>query len=393
MAIEPRPNKKHGTVYRVRVLDPVEKWYPSRTFVSKKEARFWEQNLLQLARQGVSALPESRKKTTLNDYWMFWSKECRSRASEGWKLSQNQMFAKYIAPTLGAMKVTAIKPRDVRSILNEIESKGYSPQTRLHVFNLLHKMFEDALDEEDSWIASNPVRKKFRPKVPIRERSFLHPDDARRLLEAAKGDYLEPLIWIGVFVGLRSEALLPLRVERVDLQRREILIAECYKRRVGRIEDMPKGGRQEYVPIPQVLVDYLEPILRGKKPGDFVVNGQRNEMVSYGALLDGVARLCAKAGVKRITPHEMRHTTSEIWYECGASEEDVRRLLNQKSSSTTKRYIHRSDERLKGIAKLIGVTASTTTTPPEPQPPVQVAPEPGGVSEGAKIIPLRLRRV
>ena len=43
---------------------------------------------------------------------------------------------------------------------------------------------------------------------------------------------------------------------------------------------------------------------------------------------------------------------------CGASSEDIRRLLNQKSLIATKRYIHRTDERLTALAASISLVSS-----------------------------------
>jgi integrase len=55
-----------------------------------------------------------------------------------------------------------------------------------------------------------------------------------------------------------------------------------------------------------------------------------------------------------VTPHELRHSTSELWYEeGGTSKEDIRRLLGQKNIGTTERYMHQGDERLIEIARSI----------------------------------------
>jgi site-specific recombinase XerD len=51
----------------------------------------------------------------------------------------------------------------------------------------------------------------------------------------------------------------------------------------------------------------------------------------------------------------MRHTATELWFSAGASMEDVRRLLNHKSSESTKRYAHRTEDQLNSLAELITV--------------------------------------
>ena len=92
-------------------------------------------------------------------------------------------------------------------------------------------------------------------------------------------------------------------------------------------------------------------------------------MVSYNTLLRGVRRLCAEAKVSIITPHEMRHSTSELWYQDGgASKEDIRRLLSQKNLSTTERYMHQADDRLREVAKAVGTEPAPTERPQPPEP-------------------------
>jgi site-specific recombinase XerD len=107
--------------------------------------------------------------------------------------------------------------------------------------------------------------------------------------------------------------------------------------------------------MPKPLHDFLFELSKGKKPDDFVCLSLAGGMLSYEAF---VARtlpgLCKKAGVKRITPHELRHSCTELYVQAGASSEDLRRLLNHKSLSATIRYMHRTDERLQGIAGKIG---------------------------------------
>lgn len=393
MAIIEKHCKTKGVRYTVRFQDPLGAWYESRTFSNERDAQRYERELKQRKDMGKPAQRQELRSITLQAYWEAWARECRANVSDGWKMTQDQMWADYIQSHLGQLRITAISSQHIRRLLNKLGEDGFEAQTQLHVYNLLHKMFEDALDHDPPLVDLNPVRKKLKPRVIERERSFLPPGDARRLLEASKADPLGTVVWIALLTGLRSEAIMALRAGRVDFANRQILICECYKRKEREIRPYPKGRKWDYVPMPEMLVNFLRPKLAGKRSEDFVVNGRRNEMLSYNALLDGVKRLCGEAGVAIVTPHELRHSATELWYEMGASEEDLRRLLNQKSSSTTRRYIHRTDERLKNLARAVGQghpvppvpTSSTTAAVPEVTPPV---PDPSM----AKVIPLRVVR-
>ena len=85
---------------------------------------------------------------------------------------------------------------------------------------------------------------------------------------------------------------------------------------------------------------------RELKSDDFVAAGRGGRMLAYKTLLYGLKDLCRKVGVTVITPHEMRHSWTEVWVKFGASVEHLRRLLNHKSLTSTKAYLHRTDEEL-----------------------------------------------
>jgi integrase len=91
----------------------------------------------------------------------------------------------------------------------------------------------------------------------------------------------------------------------------------------------------------------------------------------YNSLLRGVRRLCKGAGVKVISPHEMRHSTSELWVDMGATEADIMKLLCQKDSRTTRRYMHRTDRRLAELAKNVGMVPKSSI-PRETELPTNV---------------------
>lgn len=58
---------------------------------------------------------------------------------------------------------------------------GKVPQTRVHAFNLLRKMYRDAI-ETYAYVSYTPVLLKFRPRVPVKEARHLNQDQAVKLL-------------------------------------------------------------------------------------------------------------------------------------------------------------------------------------------------------------------
>jgi integrase len=201
-------------------------------------------------------------------------------------------------------------------------------------------------------LEKNPVLRKFKPKPRLKSRKHLPPKQLAILLEKSRDHPLGPAIWLESLAGLRTEAIQALTWSNVDFDRGVIHIRQAYKRKLKRIEPYPKGRDQTTVPLPRLLADYLREV-QGKSRSKFVAPNQNNGILDYDNSRKALKKFCSEIGFNQITLHVLRHSCSELWMENGANIEDVRRLLNHKSSSTTIRYIHRTDSRIRKIAEKI----------------------------------------
>lgn len=366
MAIDIIKNKS-GTVYRVRVRDSLNKWFPVKSFEKKSDADRYERDLLSQRDKGGRGGLSSATKMTLLEYWNVWSKECRQGVSEGWKISQDTIFRTQITPWIGRCKISDITSLDIGRLLSKEHDRGYSPQSITHIYNLLHRMFNDAIEHFEV-LQHNPVKKRYRPKIPRKERNFFTPEESFHVLEVARTDRVGAAIWIAILGGLRPSEIQALRWESVDFSRMLIVIKSAFNRKIFRLQDHPKQSDWGFAPMNQLLADFLKPLSAGKSPQDFVCQGSGSSkcfvkgMMTYDMFENTLSRICQEAQVKRITPHELRHSCTEIYVQAGASQEDLRRLLNHKSLAATARYMHRTEERLQKIASNIQMPDSVLET-------------------------------
>lgn len=348
MAIVARKNKHGNISYMVRVKDAQNKWFRAETFSDELAARDRENQLQKMTRKGGTALSDDAKLITLDEYWEVWSKENRSSVSEGWKKSQDQMYRDYILPVLGNLKMISIKAPEIGRVLNRAQTAGLGDQTRKHIYSLLRKMFNDAVEYYEM-LATNPVRARFhRPQVSERKRDFLVPRQAWQLLEFTRNHYLGPAIWLQVLAGLRPSEVQAMRGRSLIFDLNQILICAAYNNKMNCMQDYPKQEDWAYAPMPPQLKEYLMTLQIG--PDDFVAKSNQGKMLPYPTYIVALKKICEEAGVPQVTPHELRHTCTEIYVQAGASAEDIRRLLNHSGFTATKHYIHRTDERLNSIA-------------------------------------------
>jgi site-specific recombinase XerD len=92
-------------------------------------------------------------------------------------------------------------------------------------------------------------------------------------------------------------------------------------------------------------------------------------MLSYQTLYKGLKALCRTAGLPEVSPHELRHSCTELWVHNGASKEDCGRQLNQSNASTTERYMHRTTDRLEAIGANFTLPGFGEDGRPVPPPP------------------------
>ena len=363
MAINKNKNKDGTTSFQVKVRNSFGKWYPTLCFPNLLDAKKYEielQSKKQKERGRGFSLSDGYI-TTVSEYWDVWSVENRSNVSDGWKISQNQAYRDYIYPVVGKTLLKDVGASDIMRCLNAGRNKGLQEQTVKHIYSLLRRMFGDAVDYFEM-LSVNPVKPRFhRPKVNETERSFLTPVQACRLLEFARTHYAGTAIWLQTLGGMRPESIIALQWNAVGWDLNQILIRRAWKQKVKRMEDYPKGKNWEYNPMILPLKVYLQECWESsaKDPEQLVCHNSSGGQLSYHTYEGVLKLLCRQAGVPEVTPHELRHSCTEIWIQHGASAEDIRRLLNHKSLSVTKRYMHRTDERLTSIGERIGRPALT----------------------------------
>ena len=149
------------------------------------------------------------------------------------------------------------------------------------------------------------------PDRPEPRDRWLTRQEAAALLKAARQTskarlHLPLFILIGLYTGQRKEAVLSLRWSQVDLA-------------AGRINFNPAGRqrtnkRRPHVPIaPRLLPHLRRARLRGTDLG-FVIHRDGHRV---GDVKKGFAAACRRAGLEKVSPHTLRHTTATWMMQAG----------------------------------------------------------------------------
>lgn len=342
MAIRTRLKKNGSRSYQVKIRDTDGNWI-TKTFQKKREAEQFECDLRQKIYQGTR-VTQSRSELTVNEFFCKWMKDVRFSISSGWKNTQVQLYKDYISEQIGEKNVRSVKGADISKVLGKMRSKGKSEQTQLHVYNLLSKMFNDAI-ELFELINKNPASKILKPKIPEKEAKFLTYEEVLKLLAHSRKRENGIFVWLGILAGLRISEIQPLKWSDIDFSRSLLRINKSYSKGSKKINAHTKTGKVYEVALSKDFLDFAKDELKKKNIkslDSYIFKSQKSELgfYDYTYFKKLIKTFCKESGVKEVTPHGLRHSASVLLLENGATKDDIQFLLRHSNPSTTKRYLH-----------------------------------------------------
>lgn len=188
---------------------------------------------------------------------------------------------------------------------------------------------------EHGWNLPNPIKGRV-PQPRKREPRWLTPDEYDSLMKHAKlvrrAPHLADFIELGISTGMRRDEMLKLEWSRVDFDRRLI--------RFG--EDDQKKGVPGSIPMNdtayKVLVRRRAVVKRKTPDSEWVfVNRFGNRL---GAVKTSFREAVKSAGLKRVTPHTLRHTFASWLVQADEPMRKVCELCRHEDIRTTMRYAH-----------------------------------------------------
>jgi len=194
-------------------------------------------------------------------------------------------------------------------------------------------------------------------------------EEARRLVEAARGDRLEALWLLVLTLGLRKGMALALQLHCIDIDRVTVRIESSLDRVAGAglVRSDPKTERsRRTVDLPAVAVDALrthrshqaaERLAAGPSWTDdgWVFATDRGTAIDPRNVTRRFHLLCDRAELPRRRFHALRHTAATLLLEQGVPLEDVQHLAGHADPRTTRLYDRRQKKVTRNIVERISI--------------------------------------
>ncbi len=226
-----------------------------------------------------------------------------------------------------------------RFVENEIASKKYSISSHRQCISALKHYFELTEQEEiDTAKLKRPDKSRYLPGVLSKEEVI----DLLRATRNLKHRCILALIYAS---GLRIGEMLSLKLDDIDVDRRQILIRQA------------KGRKDRYVMLAESFLPLFYNYLQTYMPKKYFAEGQNEQPYSSSAVRSFLKDSCRRARIrKRVTPHTLRHSYATHMLENGIDLRYIQELLGHSRPETTMIYTHVTQKDLSRIKSPLDVS-------------------------------------
>jgi integrase len=297
------------------------------------------------------ALPASHRKATTQDNYAIIAKT-------------------HLVPApFGAITLDRLRPSDIEALLIAKRATGLSDSSVRLIYTVARSVLEIAV--RDGLVRRNVAASVRRPTIKRADARYLTVEEVGRLLEAAKGDRLEPLIVLMLGTGLRRGEALALHWSDVDLAAGHLRVRWTLSR-IDRhlIFDEPKTERsRRFVPLPSPVAAVLKTHRSGQVAErlaapvwapwegheDLVFPTQIGTPSDPRNTLRAFAAIAQRAGLSGVGLHTLRHSAASALIASGAHIKVVQELLGHSSYGITADiYSHVASEQQREAAERLG---------------------------------------
>jgi integrase len=316
---------------------------------------------LALARgEQIKQLPFTDGRTTVGHWLETWLRNVRPPTTKPKTWVTYEGFVRlHLVPRLGHIRLVKLEPQHVRDFLSERLDSGLGPRSVKHLRDTLRNALNQAM--EDNLIHRNAA-KVDAPEIVAQELDVYTPEEARILVEAARGHRLEALFTAAIGLGLRIGECIGLLWTDIDFRRRRLTVRHSLQRvrrvrrgdvvkegeaKTERLLGGPKNKKIESLRLPAALVESFErhrarqqeerrlAASSWKGDGRFVFTSTVGTPLEQRALERQFKKLSDHALLRRIRFHDLRHSAASILIAQGVHPKAIQQLLRHSSIQVT----------------------------------------------------------
>ena len=340
-----------GSVYQVKGGPKAGRWVGAVTLAGGRRRVAYGSTRTEAARKLTAMMREhdlgtlaKGARTRVGPFLREWLAGIEGKVRPSTHTRYRQIVENDLMPLLGGLSLERLTPADVETAMRK-RSEQVSSRTVHHMRAVLRTALNSALSQQ--LVGRNSAALAKPPRVPYRPVEPLDPDQARRLLAAARGQRLEALYAVALSLGLRQGEILGLRWEDVDLRGGVLHVRHALQRvdRTLKLVEVKTRGSHRTLNLPDFLSDALQAHRqRQKEEADAAAYWEDHGFVFTaldGSPLDGdrcrrdFVQLLAKAELRPMRFYDLRHSCSSLLLAQGVPLRSIMELLGHSSITLT----------------------------------------------------------
>jgi integrase/recombinase XerD len=239
----------------------------------------------------------------------------------------------------------ALDKAELTQFVMSLTREGLSPRSVSRMISSVRGFYRYLL--LDGHLKSDPTSDLMSPQAGQKLPRFLTQEEVERLIEAPDtatpaGVRDRAMIELLYATGLRVSELVGLTTSSVDVDR-------------GLLVCTGKGSKQRSVPVGRSAITWLQKYEAARRS---LLAGRDSQRLFVGHMGRALTRQnfwatlkkhAERAGLRRVSPHVLRHSFATHLLEHGADTRSVQAMLGHSDLATTQIYTHVTGERLRSV--------------------------------------------
>jgi integrase len=247
---------------------------------------------------------------------------------------------KHLMPQWRDTPIGLITRHDVKAWVIKL-SADLAPATVQRILYLFSASLNAAIDAEIT--ATNPAAKIRIVKGQTNVMRFLTHDEFSAVVDEMPAAYDRALATLLVGTGARWGEGVGVHIPRLDTRRGMLRIAEVWDDEMSRVKPYPKGRKIRDVPVPEWVLDVIEPIIGERTSGLIFDRGNGRPIIASNWRSRVWGPALERSGIGHVRVHDLRHTYASWLIQAGVPLAEVGRLMGHVSPITTQLYAHLAD--------------------------------------------------
>ncbi|MFC9767100.1 tyrosine-type recombinase/integrase [Rhodococcus jostii] len=326
-------NTAKGRRYRVRYRTPQGRQTDKRGFTTKKAAEAFAATV-EVEKMRGEYVPPKLGQIAVGELGLAWLERKEADLKPSAYKSLETAWRIHVEPRWGNARLADIDLDSVERWIADLSRRGKGATVVIRAYGVLAGVLDSAVKARR--LAKNPARGvENLPRKQRKPRVYLTHGQVDSLVAAAgpRGT----LVYLLAYTGVRWGEAIGLRVKHLDLLRKRLTVVEnAVQVNMQMHVGTPKSHTSRSVPIPDFLVVELARQCEGKERDALVFPGRDGEHLRRSVSFTGwFTKAVERAGVPRVTPHDLRHTAASLAVSAGVNVKALQRMLGHASAAMT----------------------------------------------------------